>query len=36
MLIRAGVISGSVGKLFPHKSTTRAEMAQVMYNLLGE
>ncbi len=36
MLIRAGVISGSSGKLFPLENTNRAEMAQVLYNLLGE
>ena len=36
MLIRAGVISGSNGKLSPLKTTTRAEIAQVLYNLLGE
>jgi hypothetical protein len=35
-LIRASVISGSNGKLFPLKTTTRAEIAQVLYNLLGE
>jgi hypothetical protein len=36
MLISAGVINGSNGKLFPLKTTTREEMAQVLYKLLGE
>jgi uncharacterized repeat protein (TIGR02543 family) len=36
MLIRADVINGSNGKLSPLKTTTRAEIAQVLYNLLGE
>lgn len=34
LLIETGSISGSSGKLFPTESTTRAEMAQVLYNLL--
>ncbi|MEA4813547.1 MAG: S-layer homology domain-containing protein [Oscillospiraceae bacterium] len=33
-LVGAGIISGSGGKLNPAGSTTRAEMAQVLYNLL--
>lgn len=32
--VKAGVISGSGGKLNPSATTTRAEMAQVLYNLL--
>ena len=34
-LVKAGVISGSSGKLNPTGTTTRAEMAQVLYNLLS-
>jgi hypothetical protein len=34
-LVDAGVISGSSGKLSPTATTTRAEMAQVLYNLLA-
>ncbi len=34
LLIETGIISGSNGKLSPTDSTTRAEMAQVLYNLL--
>lgn len=33
--VKAGVISGSGGKLNPSATTTRAEMAQVLYNLLS-
>lgn len=32
----AGITEGSDGKLFPTATTTRAEMAQVLYNLLGK
>ena len=35
-LLGSGVISGSGGKLSPAATTTRAEMAQVMYNLLSK
>lgn len=34
LLVEAGTVSGSNGKLAPTDSTTRAEMAQVLYNLL--
>ena len=34
--ITAGIASGSNGTLLPQGTTTRAEMAQVLYNLLGE
>ncbi|MBJ6360186.1 S-layer homology domain-containing protein [Paenibacillus sp. GCM10012307] len=33
-LVKAGVISGSNGKLLPGNATTRAEVAQVLYSLL--
>ncbi|NMO94299.1 S-layer homology domain-containing protein [Paenibacillus lemnae] len=33
-LIQSGMITGSGGKLNPKSTTTRAEMAQVLYNLL--
>jgi len=33
--VEAGIISGSNGKLMPNSTTTRAEMAQVLYNLLS-
>jgi len=36
LLVRAGIIGGSNGKLSPLNTTTRAEMAQVLYNLLGK
>ena len=35
MLLQTGTISGSNGKIFPVATTTRAEMAQVLYNLLS-
>ena len=35
-LADAGVIGGSNGKLSPKNTTTRAEMAQVLYNLLSK
>lgn len=34
-LVETGVISGSNGLLNPTSATTRAQMAQVLYNLLG-
>ena len=34
LLVETGTISGSNGKLSPTSSTTRAEMAQVLYSLL--
>jgi alpha-tubulin suppressor-like RCC1 family protein len=36
LLVRAGIIGGSNGKLSPLNTTTRVEMAQVLYNLLGK
>ncbi len=35
-LVKAGTVSGSNSKLNPTGTTTRAEMAQVLYNLLGK
>ena len=35
-LVEAGVISGNDGKLTPTSTTTRAEMAQVLYNLISK
>ena len=35
-LVKGGVISGSNGLLNPTSSTTRAEMAQMLYNLLSK
>jgi hypothetical protein len=35
LLAQAGTVSGSNGKLTPLNTTTRAEMAQVLYNLLS-
>jgi hypothetical protein len=35
-LIKAGAISGSNGRLNPQNTSTRAEMAQVLYNLLSK
>lgn len=34
LLVETGTISGNAGKLTPFSTTTRAEMAQVLYNLL--
>ena len=34
LLVETGTVSGSCGKLFPEDTTTRAEMAQVLYNML--
>lgn len=36
LLINTGTVGGSGGKLTPTGTTTRAEMAQVLYNLLGK
>lgn len=36
LLVKTGTISGFSGKLTPAGTTTRAEMAQVLYNLLGK
>ncbi|HHW00553.1 MAG TPA: S-layer homology domain-containing protein [Clostridiaceae bacterium] len=33
-LVRSGIVSGNAGKLSPKATSTRAEMAQVLYNLL--
>lgn len=35
-LVEAGIITGSDGKLNPTATSTRAEMAQVLYNLLSK
>lgn len=35
-LVKSGVVSGSGGKLNPTGGSTRAQMAQVLYNLLGK
>jgi len=34
LMTETGTISGNGGKLFPANTITRAEMAQVLYNLL--
>lgn len=36
LLVKTGTISGNTGKLSPTSTTTRAEMAQVLYNLLSK
>lgn len=36
LLVRTGTVGGSGGKLNPLDTTTRAEMAQVLYNLLSK
>ncbi|MGE5613640.1 MAG: S-layer homology domain-containing protein, partial [Bacillota bacterium] len=36
LLVRTGAISGSNGRLDPAGGSTRAQMAQVLYNLLGK
>ncbi|MCG9967084.1 hypothetical protein L9W92_03315 [Pelotomaculum terephthalicicum JT] len=36
LLVKTGTVGGSAGKLTPLSTTTRAEMAQVLYNLLGK
>lgn len=36
LLVKAATVGGSSGKLTPTATTTRAEMAQVLYNLMGK
>lgn len=36
LLVKAGIVGGNNGVLSPLNTTTRAEMAQVLFNLLGE
>jgi hypothetical protein len=36
LLVKTGTVGGSNGKLTPQGTTTRAEMAQVLHNLLGK
>ncbi len=36
LLVETGTVGGSSGKLNPTGTTTRAEMAQVLYNLLSK
>ncbi len=36
LFVKAGIVSGNAGKLTPLNTATRAEMAQVLYNFLGE
>ncbi|MNW09030.1 Endo-1,4-beta-xylanase A precursor [compost metagenome] len=36
LLVETGNIVGNTGKLTPTSTTTRAEMAQVLYNLLAK
>ncbi|HWR55622.1 MAG TPA: S-layer homology domain-containing protein [Negativicutes bacterium] len=36
LLVKTGTVSGSAGKLAPLSTTTRGEMAQVLYNLLSK
>ena len=36
LFVKRGTVGGSGGKLSPSATTTRAEMAQVLYNLLYE
>ncbi len=36
LLVETGTVGGNAGKLSPTSTTTRAEMAQVLYNLLGK
>lgn len=33
VMVESGTIGGNEGKIFPTHTTTRAEMAQVLYNL---
>ena len=35
-LVEAGIVNGSNGKLLPTDTTTRAEIAQVLYNLMSK
>ncbi|HBT64170.1 MAG TPA: hypothetical protein DEB10_05870, partial [Ruminococcaceae bacterium] len=36
LFVETGIIEGVDGKLFPADTTTRAEIAQVLYNLLSK
>ncbi len=36
LLVKAGTVGGNAGKLNPTSTTTRAEMAQVLYNILSK
>lgn len=36
LLVKTGTVGGNAGKLTPNGTTTRAEMAQVLYKLLGK
>ncbi len=36
LMVKTGTIGGNAGKLNPTSTTTRAEMAQVLYNLLSK
>jgi uncharacterized repeat protein (TIGR02543 family) len=36
LLVETGTVSGNAGKLSPTEKTTRAEMAQMLYSLLGK
>ncbi len=36
LMVKTGIVNGSGGKLTPMATTTRAEMAQVLYNLLSK
>lgn len=36
LMVKNGTVSGSGGKLTPKETTTRAQMAQVLYNLMSE
>lgn len=36
LLVKTGAINGSDGKINPAGSTTRAEMAQILFNLLSK
>lgn len=36
LLVQTGIVGGSGGKLNTNGTATRAEMAQVLYNLLGK
>lgn len=35
-LVETGVVAGNNGKLSPTETTTRAQMAQVLYNILSK
>jgi hypothetical protein len=36
LLVETGMVSGSNGRLFPGETTTRAQMAQILYSLLSK